>query len=388
MKNIAYAGTLAALLDIDMDIVVGDAQGEVRAKARADGVEHEGHPPRLRLRQEDTSRARSPSGSTKMDATTDNILIDGNTATALGARLRRGDGRRVVPDHAVHQRARRLQVALRGVPHRQGDRQAALLHPASGGRARRGRHGHRRGLERRARVHVDRRARHLADERARRASRTTPRSRSSSSTCSASAPRPGCPRARSRGTSCSAPTRRTATRSTSCSSRRTRRSASSFAVKAFDLAERFQTPVFMLTDLDIGMNDWVVPRLEWDDAYRPDRGRVLTREELEAMPKYYRYSPEDELGVAARTLPGVHEKGAFFTRGLGPQQARRLHRDPGRVPGGDGSPLAQAPRRAQPRPGGHHRAAPQGDVRRRHAGRLRPRGPRGARRPGAAGGRG
>ncbi len=90
-----------------------------------------------------------------------------------------------------------------------------------------------------------------------------------------------------------------------------------FAVKSFDLAERFQTPVFMLTDLDIGMNDWVVPRLEWDDTYRPDRGRVLSREDLEKMPKFYRYSPEDELGVAARTLPGVHARGAFFTRGSG-----------------------------------------------------------------------
>jgi len=90
-----------------------------------------------------------------------------------------------------------------------------------------------------------------------------------------------------------------------------------FATKAFDLAERFQTPVFLVTDLDIGMNDWVVPRLEWDDAYRPDRGRVLSREELESMPKFTRYSPEDELGVAARTLPGVHAKGAFFTRGSG-----------------------------------------------------------------------
>jgi 2-oxoglutarate/2-oxoacid ferredoxin oxidoreductase subunit alpha len=90
-----------------------------------------------------------------------------------------------------------------------------------------------------------------------------------------------------------------------------------FAVSAFDLAERFQTPVFLLSDLDIGMNDWVIPRLEWDDTYRPDRGRVLTREELEAMPKFYRYWPEDDLGVAARSLPGVHAKGAFFTRGSG-----------------------------------------------------------------------
>ncbi|HEY2513280.1 MAG TPA: 2-oxoacid:acceptor oxidoreductase subunit alpha [Polyangiaceae bacterium] len=91
----------------------------------------------------------------------------------------------------------------------------------------------------------------------------------------------------------------------------------SFAVKAFDLAERLQTPVFLLTDLDIGMNDWVVPRLEWDDGYRPDRGRVLSKDELERLPRFYRYSPEDELGVAARTLPGVHAKGAFFTRGSG-----------------------------------------------------------------------
>ncbi len=89
------------------------------------------------------------------------------------------------------------------------------------------------------------------------------------------------------------------------------------AVEAFDLAERFQTPVFMLSDLDIGMNDWVVPKLEWDDAYKPDRGRVLTAAELEQLPKYHRYSPPDELEVAARTLPGVHSKGAFFTRGSG-----------------------------------------------------------------------
>lgn len=90
-----------------------------------------------------------------------------------------------------------------------------------------------------------------------------------------------------------------------------------FTVKAFDLAERFQTPVFMLSDLDIGMNDWVVPRLTWDDSYRPDRGRVLTKEEIEALPKYFRYSPEDWQGVAARTLPGTSAKGAFFTRGSG-----------------------------------------------------------------------
>ncbi len=90
-----------------------------------------------------------------------------------------------------------------------------------------------------------------------------------------------------------------------------------FAPKAFDLAERFQTPVFLMTDLDIGMNDWVVPRLTWDGSYVPDRGRVLNQEQVSQLAKFQRYHPEDENFVAARTLPGVHSKGAFFTRGSG-----------------------------------------------------------------------
>ena len=90
-----------------------------------------------------------------------------------------------------------------------------------------------------------------------------------------------------------------------------------FAVKAFDLAERFQTPVFMLSDLDIGMNDWVVPRLAWDDSYRPDRGRVLDVDEVKQLEKFLRYDNEDENAVAARTLPGVDPKGSYFTRGSG-----------------------------------------------------------------------
>src|SRR5277367_4877431 len=90
-----------------------------------------------------------------------------------------------------------------------------------------------------------------------------------------------------------------------------------FAVKAFDLAERFQTPVMMLSDLDIGMNDWVIPRIKWDDSFRPDRGRVLSHEDLEKATQYFRYSPLDENHVAARTLPGVDSKGSYFTRGSG-----------------------------------------------------------------------
>ncbi|HEY8166497.1 MAG TPA: 2-oxoacid:acceptor oxidoreductase subunit alpha [Gemmatimonadaceae bacterium] len=89
------------------------------------------------------------------------------------------------------------------------------------------------------------------------------------------------------------------------------------AVRAFDLAERFQTPVFVLSDLDIGMNDWVVPRLKWDDSYRPDRGKVLNADDLGRIERFFRYVDTDGDGVTARTLPGIHPKGAFFTRGSG-----------------------------------------------------------------------
>ena len=90
-----------------------------------------------------------------------------------------------------------------------------------------------------------------------------------------------------------------------------------FAAHAFDLAERFQTPVFVLSDLDIGMNDWMVPRLQWDDSYRPDRGKVLSAEELEQAKSFFRYMDVDGDGIPYRSLPGEHPKGAYFTRGSG-----------------------------------------------------------------------
>ena len=89
------------------------------------------------------------------------------------------------------------------------------------------------------------------------------------------------------------------------------------AVKAFDLAERLQTPVFVLSDLDIGMNDWMIPELKWDDSYRPDRGKVLDSDEVDQLEKFYRYLDTDGDGIAARTLPGENAKGAYFVRGSG-----------------------------------------------------------------------
>jgi 2-oxoglutarate ferredoxin oxidoreductase subunit alpha len=92
------------------------------------------------------------------------------------------------------------------------------------------------------------------------------------------------------------------------------------AVQAFDLAERLQTPVIMLSDLDIGMNDWMCPDLKWDDAYQPDRGKILGAAEVQQLEKFHRYFDKDGDGIASRTLPGVHPKAAYFARGSGHSQ--------------------------------------------------------------------
>src|SRR5580693_7927521 len=101
------------------------------------------------------------------------------------------------------------------------------------------------------------------------------------------------------------------------------------AVQAFDLAERLQTPVFVMSDLDIGMNDWMCRDLKWDDAYRPDRGKLLSAEELASLDKFYRYVDRDDDAIPYRTLPGVNSKGAYFTRGSGHNQYGVYTEDPG-----------------------------------------------------------
>ncbi|MFI5036522.1 MAG: 2-oxoacid:acceptor oxidoreductase subunit alpha [Acidimicrobiales bacterium] len=101
-----------------------------------------------------------------------------------------------------------------------------------------------------------------------------------------------------------------------------------FAVWAFDLAERFQTPVFLMSDLDIGMNDWVVPELTWNDDYTPDRGRVLSDDDLAGMKEFFRYANPDADYVTPRTLPGSVEQGAYFVRGSGHDLHGRYTEDP------------------------------------------------------------
>ncbi|HUA25308.1 MAG TPA: 2-oxoacid:acceptor oxidoreductase subunit alpha [Steroidobacteraceae bacterium] len=92
------------------------------------------------------------------------------------------------------------------------------------------------------------------------------------------------------------------------------------AAQALDLAERLATPVMVLSDLDIGMNDWMCPDLKWDDAYRPDRGKMLDKAQIEKLEKFQRYLDKDGDGIPYRTLPGVHPKGAWFARGSGHSQ--------------------------------------------------------------------
>ncbi|TXS95596.1 2-oxoacid:acceptor oxidoreductase subunit alpha [Parahaliea maris] len=85
---------------------------------------------------------------------------------------------------------------------------------------------------------------------------------------------------------------------------------------SFDLAERLQTPIILMTDLDLGMNDNMSEPLDWDDDRKYDRGKVLSAEDLDQMERYGRYLDVDGDAICYRTYPGTHpEKGAFFTRG-------------------------------------------------------------------------
>ena len=89
-----------------------------------------------------------------------------------------------------------------------------------------------------------------------------------------------------------------------------------FAADALDLADRLQTPVLVLSDLELGMNENLSEPLEWDDARRYDRGKVLNAHQLDEVETFGRYLDVDGDGVGYRTLPGTHpDKGAFFTRG-------------------------------------------------------------------------
>ena len=89
-----------------------------------------------------------------------------------------------------------------------------------------------------------------------------------------------------------------------------------FGALAFDLADRLQTPIFVMLDLDIGMNERLTRPFAWDDSRRLDRGKVMTAEELQAGKDFGRYLDVDDDGIPYRTYPGTHPvRGSYFTRG-------------------------------------------------------------------------
>jgi 2-oxoglutarate ferredoxin oxidoreductase subunit alpha len=89
-----------------------------------------------------------------------------------------------------------------------------------------------------------------------------------------------------------------------------------FGALAFDLADRLQTPIFVMLDLEIGMNERLTKPFAWDDSRKFDRGKVMTAAELSAGKDFGRYLDVDGDGIPYRTLPGTHPtRGAYFTRG-------------------------------------------------------------------------
>jgi 2-oxoglutarate/2-oxoacid ferredoxin oxidoreductase subunit alpha len=97
-----------------------------------------------------------------------------------------------------------------------------------------------------------------------------------------------------------------------------------FGALSFDLADRLQTPIFVMLDLEIGMNERLCKPFTWDDARKMDRGKVMTAADLDAGKTFGRYLDVDDDGITYRTYPGTHpSKGAFFTRGTSKNRMAR-----------------------------------------------------------------
>lgn len=97
---------------------------------------------------------------------------------------------------------------------------------------------------------------------------------------------------------------------------------------AFDITEELQTPVIIMSDLDLGMNDHLCAPLQWDDTRKYNRGKVLNAEQLTALPDWGRYKDVDGDGIPYRTLPGTHPtKGSYFTRGSSHDEYARYSED-------------------------------------------------------------
>ncbi len=101
-----------------------------------------------------------------------------------------------------------------------------------------------------------------------------------------------------------------------------------FAIKGFDLSDRLQTPIIVMSDLDLGMNDWTTAPFKIDETVEFDRGKVLNAQQLDEAKDFGRYLDVDGDGIPYRTYPGTHpEKGAFFTRGTSHNEYARYTED-------------------------------------------------------------
>ncbi len=226
MKNIAYAGTLVAALQRRHGDRRAAARREVRGAKRRCANRITRRCAWATITPSEHFDCPLPFHLEKMNANSDKILIDGNTAIALGcvyAGATVAAWYPITPSTSVMDAFKVFCEKYRKDPE---TGQEQLHHHSGRGRAGRHRHGDRRGMERRARVHLHRRAGHFADERTARAWPITPKSPPSSSMCSAWARPPACPRAPSRAICSNAPTRRTATPNIFCCFRRIRPSAS------------------------------------------------------------------------------------------------------------------------------------------------------------------
>ena len=102
-----------------------------------------------------------------------------------------------------------------------------------------------------------------------------------------------------------------------------------FAANAFDYSDRLQTPILVMSDLDLGMNETTSEAFEWDDSRLYDRGKVLDEKDLDELEVFGRYLDVDRDGIGYRTLPGTHpSKGSFFTRGTSRDEYATYTEDP------------------------------------------------------------
>ena len=255
-------------------------------------------------------------------------LRRGQRRRRASARLWRRHRLRLVPDHALHLAGRGLHAPLPEAPRRAGDRQGPLRDHPGRGRDRLDRHRHRRRLERRARLHRHLRPRHLADEGVHR-----PRlfRRDPGGDLRRPARRPlhrhADPHAavRHRSPRLRQPRRHQAR---PAAARRTRGVLRDGAPLAFDLADRLQTPVFVMLDLDIGMNEWLCEPFEWDDSrtLRPRQGDELRgpggRPASSAATSTSTATASPTAPIPACTPPS----GGFFTRGTSRNRYARYSR--------------------------------------------------------------